>query len=389
MWNYDYSTTADSYAIESLPIEVHDFPRYSWRGVLIDSSRNYLHVNTILRVLDAMSYNKYNVLHWHVVDDQSWPIVSSAFPNCTLNGAYAPTAVYTHADVQKIVSHASARGIRVVLEFDMPAHANIWAACQADLVISCSGGQTLVDPTGPAYDALTALLKEFTAFFPDAFVHLGGDEVSNLNCWEQSSKVQAFMAAHGIADVNALRNYFELQVQSIAHSFGKQAIFWEEVFRGGYTLNETTVVNTWDTGDEVTKVVESGHRVLFNYGWYLDQQTPPGGTHYLWVDTWQNFYDNDPLDGTDLTPEQQKLIIGGEASQWGEQVNSLSIDTRMWPRGCAAAERLWSDKSVRDLTTAEGRIAHMACRLNQRGVHASPVRPAQDYGYCHLPYDPY
>lgn len=116
-----------------------------------DSSRHFLTVTAILRTLDAMSYNKYNVLHWHIIDDQSWPLITSTMPNCTINGAYVPEATYSHADVKRIVDYAAARGIRVLVEFDVPAHADVWGKCSPNLVISCPNGQTLVDPTGPVY----------------------------------------------------------------------------------------------------------------------------------------------------------------------------------------------------------------------------------------------
>lgn len=325
-------------------------------------------------------------MHWHVVDDNSWPLVSTTYPNFTAQGAYSDAEVYTHEDVQNIVQYAQDRGIRVVPEFDMPAHAAIWGAGYPDLVISCAAGQTLLDPTGPVYPVLRGLLKEFAPLFTTSdFIHLGGDEVHSFACWEQSPKVQAFMKAHGMTNVTQVRDYFQTQVQNIVIEAGHSTMFWEEVFDGGYHLNKSTVVNVWLSAAETAKVVQSGHRAVHSYGWYLDQQTPPGGTHYFWVDTWQNFYLNDPLLNSTLPPAQQALVLGGEASQWGEQVDSLSIETRMWPRACATAERLWSPATLRDTNAAAPRLAAQRCHMAQLGIRASPIRPGDSYGNCPFP----
>ncbi|CAE7940429.1 hexa1 [Symbiodinium sp. KB8] len=152
---------------------------------------------------------------------------------------------------------------------------------------------------------------------------------------------------------------------------------WEEVFNGNFSLHPNTVVNAWDGATTTNKAAQAGFFVVNNYGHYLDQQQPPGPSHYLWVDTWQNFYLNDPLDGTNLTPAQEKL--------WGEQVDATNIDSRMWPRACGGAERFWSPASYKDVTTAAFRLSNQRCRMVQRGVGAGPIRPAADYGYCFLP----
>lgn len=104
-------------------------------------------------------------------------------------------------------------------------------------------------------------------------------------------------------------------------------------------------------------------------------------------DTWINFYLNDPLVSAGLTPEQEKMVLGGEASQWGEQVDALAIDVRIWPRASATAERLWSAADVNDVATAKLRLSHFRCKMAQRGIHASPIQPASECGYCRLPYD--
>eukprot|EP01006_Ploeotia_vitrea_P015709 TRINITY_DN45879_c0_g1_i1.p1 TRINITY_DN45879_c0_g1~~TRINITY_DN45879_c0_g1_i1.p1 ORF type:complete len:573 (-),score=283.53 TRINITY_DN45879_c0_g1_i1:49-1737(-) len=373
------------YTVYNVPITVQDKPRFAWRGVLIDTSRHYLTVPTIMRTLEVMSWSKYNVLHWHLTDDNSFPLQSEKYPKFTEKGAYSPYEVYTIDDVTKIVSYAESLGITVVPELDMPAHAAVWGKAYPQTVCQCADGQTLLDPTGPAYPIIQGLVEEFKDAFSSPFIHFGGDEVHSFKCWDESENVTAFKKAHGFTTDAEVRNYFQTQVQKIAANVSKSPVFWEEVFDQGFTLQPDAIVNVWLSTDEVIKAIKAKHRVVSSYGWYLDQQNPPGGSHYLWEDTWQNFYLHDPIGNATLTPDELALALGGEASMWGEQVSSVNIWSRMWPRGLAAAERLWSPQNIRDINMASQRLAQQRCNLAQRGVGAGPIRPGNDYVNCLLP----
>lgn len=274
--------------------------------------------------------------------------MSEKYPKFSQLGAYAPDLVYNKDDIAAIVSYANDRGIVIVPELDMPAHAAVWGAAYPDLVVSCSGGQTLLDPTGSVYPVLADLIAEFSTLFGSAYVHLGGDEVDTLQCWNESASVQAFMASHGIANVTELRNYFQQQVQDVVVKAQKSTIFWEEVFDKGFDLQESTVVNVWLSSAETVSVVKAGYRAIHSYGWYLDQQTPPGGTHYFGQDTWMNceccaatvdrsmqcrmhlrdagvaVYMNDPIGNASLTAAEAARVLGGEGSMWGEQVSAAA-----------------------------------------------------------------
>lgn len=306
-----------TYGCASAPVVINDFPRWPWRAVLIDSSRHFLTPAAIKVTIDAMQSTKLNTIHWHLVDDNSWPLVSTTLPLMSVHGAYSPEATYTHEDITELVSYAADRGIRIVPEFDMPAHASIWGAGASStpharnpcgrapssrptqthralkigypqFTISCSDGQTLLNPVPAAglYDAIDGLLSEFLPLFHSAdFVHFGGDEVQNLQCWNESAQVQAFMAANGLADVNAVRNFFETQIQSIAAKHNASSMFWEEVFDKNYSLLPESIVDVWLSFDEVEAALKAGHRIVNSFGLYLDQQDPFGPQHYFWADT--------------------------------------------------------------------------------------------------------
>lgn len=386
LFNY-VAEAAPLYQLTGTPVSIVDFPRWQWRGLLLDSSRHFLTTSAIKVTLDAMAYTKLNTMHWHIVDDNSWPLRSVRYPNFANAGAYAPAATYSHADIQDIVQYAADRGIRVVPELDMPAHADIWGAGYPELIISCPNGQSLLNPTddGGVYDTVDGLLQEFVPLFKVDFIHFGGDEVQDLTCWNESAEVQAFMKSKGIPTVDALRNYFQTKIQNIALKYSLASMFWEEVYDDGYTVLPTSVVDIWLSYDEVSKATAAGRRIISSFGYYLDQQQPYGGTHYFWADTWQNFFLNDATNGTGLTPAQEALILGGSLSQWGEQVDSANIQSRIWPRAAGGAERFWSSRTLRDVSVEEGRLEHFRCHLIQRGIGAGPIRPSSVYGYCPLP----
>lgn len=377
------------YYIGNVPVTIEDSPRFSWRGLLIDSARHYLDVNTILRAIEAMSYAKLNVLHWHAVDAQSFPVISSSYPLLS-KGAYAPSATFSHADISQIVSFAKSRGIRVVVEFDMPGHAaswgvgypNITAVCPASL--SANINNVPLNPTIPfTYQVISGLFTEMTApgLFDDQYLHIGGDEVVT-SCWTGDPAIAAWMASHGF-NTQQLEQYFETQVQQIVASLGKTPIVWQEIFQNGITLPQGAIVEVWKDHPTLQSVINAGYHALYAAGNYLDQQIPnPSQTFYEWVDTWKNFYTNDPLTGISGSEQTLALVLGGEAAMWGEQVDSLNFDSRVWPRASAVAERLWSPATVTDLSSATARLAQFRCTsLAQRGIGAGPIQP----DYCPLP----
>ena len=385
------TTPVNSYFLPGVPLFVSDFPRFPWRGLLVDTARHFLDVPTLKRAIDGLSFAKLNVLHWHTVDAQSFPIVSSSFPRLS-QGAYAPAATFSHADVSDVVQYAKARGVRVVAEFDIPGHAASWGVGYPNLTAVCPSSlagninNVPLDPTQPfTYQVLAGLFGEMTqqGLFTDQYLHVGGDELVT-SCWTQDPAIAAWMKANGMTTGTQLEQFFETKLMGILAGLGKTPVFWQEVFQAGITgLPSDSIFEVWKDHPTLQSVITSGYRGIYAAGNYLDQQIPnPNQTWYEWVDTWKNFYANDPYTGINASPSQLANIIGGEAAMWGEQVDSVNFDSRVWPRASAVAERLWSDRSVNDVTTATPRLAAFRCTsLAQRGIGAGPISP----GYCPLP----
>ncbi|KAK4884746.1 hypothetical protein RN001_001017 [Aquatica leii] len=359
---------------------IFDYPRYQHRGVLVDTSRHYIPVSKLLKTLDALSYNKLNVFHWHITDDQSFPYISKTYPELSQQGAYLPTYVYTQQDVAQIINYAAARGIRVIAEFDTPGHTRSWGQAFPELLSPCyrnnvsTGQYGPMDPTKNfTYEFMENLLTEIVDVFPDNFLHLGADEVE-FECWQSNPEITAFMQTHNISSYVELESYYIQKIIDMSDKLKATSIVWEEVFTNGVQLPNRTIVHVWKGGWELTMnaVTNSGFQTLLSSCWYLDHLSGGGD--------WTKYYDCEPtkFKGSD---EQKKLVIGGEACMWAEVVNEYNIESRMWPRASAAAEKLWSVKDADTSSQAGHRLEEHTCRMNKRGIGAQPPNGS---GFCEL-----
>merc|ERR1719186_1275410 len=230
--------------------EILDSPRFSHRGVMLDTSRHYIAKSVLLHNLDLMEMSKFNVFHWHITDDPSFPFVSKTFPNLSLAGAFnSNDAVYTPEDVAEIVEYARLRGIRVLSEFDTPAHTSFGHG-HPDLLTECYEGDKPngmlgpIDPTkDQVYDFLQKFFQEVVTVFPDKFLHLGGDEVG-FGCWESNPMITDFMTKNNITgDYSKLLSVYFQKLQDIVSSF--PTIVWHEVFDNNVVLKNDTIIHVW------------------------------------------------------------------------------------------------------------------------------------------------
>jgi len=371
---------------------VVDAPRFAHRGALVDTSRHFLPVPTLYAFIDAMAMNKLNVFHWHIVDDNSFPWVSTTFPALSVQGAWGGFASYTYspADVAAVIAYAQARGVRTVVELDTPGHTQSWGKGQPDLLTPCykdgtpDGSFGPVDPTrDTTWSFLAALFAEAARVFPDDYMHIGGDEV-DFSCWASNPGVVTWMAAHGMAgNFSALESYYVQRVLDLVTGLGKRAVGWEELFDNRLALPPNAIVNVWKYHNsptappptaptwqsEIANVTLAGYPALLSSPWYLNV--------IAYGIDWPQFYEAEPTNFTG-TPAQKALVIGGELSMWGEWVDETNLISRTWPRGGAVAERLWSAEGVRDIASATARLGDQRCRMLARGLPAGPLGPS----YC-------
>jgi hexosaminidase len=362
--------TPDGFSVPVVTID--DEPRFPWRGLMIDAGRHFQPMDVIERNLDGMEAVKMNVFHWHLSEDQGFRAESKAYPLLTgkgSNGAY-----YTQAQMREIVGYARDRGIRVVPEFDMPCHTTAWFVGYPDLA-SGKGPYTIetkwgifdpaMNPTREStFNFIGKFIGEMTTIFPDAYFHVGGDECNGKE-WDANPRIKEFMRAHGLKDNAALQSYFTARVQKLVAAHHRIMEGWDEVLAPD--TPKDVVIQSWRGPKSLAAAARQGNRGLLSTGYYVDLNQS-AAEHYL----------ADPLagDGASLTDEEKKRVLGGEAAMWSEFTTSEIIDSRIWPRTAAIAERLWSAQDVHDVDSMYARMAVVSDKLESYGLtHQSSTRP--------------
>ena len=354
--------TGEGFAVQAVSID--DSPRFPWRGLMIDVGRHFIPLDVLKRNLDGMAAVKLNVFHWHLSENQGFRVESRKFPKLTAVGSDG--LFYTQSEVRDLIAYAHARGIRVVPEFDMPGHSTAWFVGHPELAsgpgpyeIERKWGvfDPAIDPTREeTYKFLDAFIGEMAGLFPDQFFHIGGDEVNGKQ-WDANPKIQQFMHAHNLKNNNDLQAYFNQRVQKIVSKHGKTMLGWDEILRPD--LPNSIVIQSWRGPDSLARAAKQGYRGLLSSGYYVDLMWS-AERHYL----------TEPLSGAaaNLSPEEQKRILGGEACMWSEYVSPENIDSRIWPRTAAIAERLWSPQETRDVNSMYRRLADESQRLEWLGL---------------------
>jgi hexosaminidase len=344
-------------------VKIQDQPRFPWRGLLIDVARHFEPIEVLKRNLDAMAAVKMNVLHWHLTEDQGFRVESKKYPK--LHQLGSDGNYYTQEQVKDVIAYARDRGIRVVPEFDIPGHSTSWLVGYPELG-SAPGPYTIerrpgifepaLDPTREeVYKVLEGFLSEMAALFPDAYLHIGGDENEGKQ-WDRNPAIQSFMKAKGIKDNHALQAYFNTRLLKILQKNGKKMIGWDEVLQP--ELPKDIVIHSWRGTAALAEAARKGYDGILSNGYYIDL-IQPASFHYA----------SDPLpaDST-LTPAEAKHVLGGEATMWAEWVTHETIDSRIWPRTAAVAERLWSPRTVTDVSDMYRRLAVISLQLEELGL---------------------
>jgi hexosaminidase len=354
--------TPQGFAIPAIGIQ--DKPRFPWRGLMIDSGRHFMPMEVIKRNLDGMAAVKLNVFHWHLSDNQGFRVESKRFPK--LHEMGSDGLYYTQADVREIIAYARDRGIRVVPEFDMPGHSTAWFPGYPELA-SLPGPYSVerkwgvfdpaMDPSREGtYKFLDEFIGEMAALFPDQFFHIGGDEVNGKQ-WDANPKIHQFMQSHALKRNDDLQAYFNQRVQKIVEKHGKTMEGWDEILRPD--LPKSIVIQSWRGQKSLADAARQGYRGLLSSGYYLDLMTSAA-----------SHYEVDPfVDGAaSLSDDDKQKILGGEACMWAEYVSAENVDSRIWPRAAAVAERLWSPQSVTDVNSMYQRLDEISDWLDAYGL---------------------
>jgi hexosaminidase len=412
------------------PVSIKDKPLYPVRGIMIDSGRNFLSKKKILEQIDGMALSKLNVLHWHIVDSQSWPLEVAAYPEMTQD-AYSPNEVFSKAALKEIISYAADRAVRVLPEIDMPGHASSgWKQIDED-ILTCQDSwwsnddwplHTGVEPNpgqldilnNKTYEVTGKVYKEMAEIFPDNWFHVGGDELF-ANCNNFSALGLAWFESG-----KSMGDLYQYWVDHAIPNFKKQAnktlVMWEDVKLSADVaatgeVPKDIILQAWNNGlDHISNLTGQGYKVIvsssdFMYldcgygGWvgndprYNVMTNPDASTgtpNFNWgagggswcspYKTWQRIYDFDFT--LNLTDTQKALVQGAIAPLWSEQVDDVVVSQKMWPRAAALAELVWSgnrdENGNKRTTELTQRILNFREYLVANGVQASPLMPK----YC-------
>lgn len=350
-------------------IQIDDSPRFPWRGLMIDSGRHFIPLDVIKRNLDGMEAVKLNVFHWHLSDDQGFRVESIKHPLLHQDGSDG--LYYTQSQIRDVIEYARGRGIRVVPEFDMPCHTTSWFVGYPQLSsgkgpyrIERTWGifDPAIDPTrDSSYAFLDSFIGEMTGLFPDAYFHIGGDECTG-KAWDANPVIQSFMRDHQIKSNAELQAYFTAKVQKIVAKHGKVMEGWDEVLQPG--TPKDVIIQSWRGQESLADAARRGYSGLLSFGYYIDLNQS-AAQHYA----------VDPLGAVaaSLNTEEKQRILGGEAAIWSEYVSPETIDSRIWPRTAAIAERLWSPQEVQDVESMYRRMAVVSQKLEYLEIQPRAV----------------
>ena len=382
-------------------VRIQDWPRFAWRGFMLDCARNFFRVEFIEKLLDLAALHKLNVFHWHLTDDQAWRLEIASKPELTGQGAFRQDlryeiewkkgGFYTRADVTRVVEYAAARHIMVVPEIETPGHSTALLASHPEF--SCKGAS---DPSvcfkpedhyGIFEDILCAgndrvlafmdeVLDDVCAMFPGEYVHMGGDEAPKarwLSCPACKSRMDALgmHSESGQYEPECLQAWFMGKMDEMLTRHGKRMIGWDEVLEG--SIRKDTLIMSWRGTEPGVRAASFGYDVVMcpqTKACYLDHKQfdvaeEPG---HLGVCTLKNSYSFDPIpDG--LREEEAAHILGGQANLWSELLYfGRQAEYMLFPRLCALSEVFWSPRGKRDFDDFSARLAVHIRRLDMLDV---------------------
>ncbi len=376
-------------------VSITDYPRFKWRGLLIDPARHFIPKYDVMRFIDAMALHKFNRLHIHFTDGQGWRIDIKRYPLLTEIGSRWHNSMdqkedlgriyggyYTQEDIRELVQYGAERYVTLIPEIEMPFHAGAAITSYPKLGFNPENlaklpidqrrkkAGNLVVPRPYTVTFMKNVLNEVMQMFPSSYIHIGGDE-AHTNSWATVPEMQKQMKNLNLADVHELHSWFIKQMDAHLTKHGRKMVGWDEILQGG--LAEGATVMSWRGMSGGIEAARSGHDVLMaptshTYFDYSQGQTEPkafGGS----VITLEKVYTFEPIPG-ELSDEQAKHILGGQAQLWGELISDEHHrEYQTYPRACALIETIWSLRENRNYDQFMKRLRSHLKRLDAAGIH--------------------
>ena len=371
-------------------VKINDYPKFKWRGLLLDCCRHFMSIDFVKRYIDLLAYHKMNVLHWHLTEDQGWRIEIDKYPKLTDVGAWRKEkdgsiygGFYTKEQIKEVVNYAYKRGVNIVPEIELPGHCV--AALAAYPEYSCTGGPFEVEKdwgvfkdiycagNDSTFVFLENVLDEIIELFPSKYIHIGGDEAPKYR-WENCSKCKKRIKDENIQDTHELQSYFIQRIENYINGKGKKLIGWDEILEGGLANDAT--VQSWRGFEGALEAVKTGHDAIVS----------PTSHAYFDYDLdlidLEKVYNFDPIPAG-VPSDKEKHIIGGECNMWTERAPQITIDSKVFPRLLAMSEVLWDYPIIRDYNLFYERVQAHYKRLDVLGVNygleTKPIAISSEY----------
>ena len=383
--------------------EITDYPRFAWRGLMLDVSRHFFTKDEVKQYIDQMVRFKFNILHMHLTDDEGWRVEIKSLPRLTTVGAYnvkktgqfgtftVPTpdeprtygGYYTQDDIKELVAYGKKNFLNIMPEIDVPGHS--LAAVVSYPSLSCTPGadkyqvrsgetlkqdNTLNPASENTYLFLDKVVTEVSQLFPFGYMHMGGDECDK-EWWAKSDSVTALMKRENLKTYEEVQSYFEKRLEKIVESKGKKFMGWDEILEGG--LGPDAAVMSWRGVQGGISAAKMGHEVVmspttFAYLDYMQSDRVNEPHVYATLRLNKTYSFNPVPDSVDA-----KLILGGQANLWTEQVfNFRQVDYMTWPRGFAIAEDVWSPLAKKNWATFFPKVEKEFARFDEADIKYAP-----------------
>ena len=371
-------------------VKINDYPKFKWRGLLLDCCRHFMSIDFVKRYIDLLAYHKMNVLHWHLTEDQGWRIEIDKYPKLTDVGAWRKEkdgsiygGFYTKEQIKEVVNYAYKRGVNIVPEIELPGHCV--AALAAYPEYSCTGGPFEVEKdwgvfkdiycagNDSTFVFLENILDEIIELFPSKYIHIGGDETPKYR-WKNCKRCNKRIKDENLENTHELQSYFIQRIEDYISSKGKKLIGWDEILEGGLANDAT--VQSWRGFEGALEAVKTGHDAIVS----------PTSHAYFDYDLdlidLEKVYNFDPIPAG-VPSDKEKHIIGGECNMWTERAPQITIDSKVFPRLLAMSEVLWDYPIIRDYNLFYERVQAHYKRLDVLGVNygleTKPIAISSEY----------
>ncbi len=400
-------TTVFNDAIAKTPftfpcLTINDAPRFNYRGMHLDVCRHFFPVSFVKKYIDLIALHKFNTFHWHLTDDQGWRIEIKKYPLLTtigskrketMEGSYSKKprtfdatpygGFYTQEEIRDVIKYAQKKFVTIIPEIEMPGHA--LAALSAYPNLSCDSSkkyeaattwgvfEDVFCPKEETFEFIDGVLTEVAALFPSKYIHIGGDECPKA-AWKRSDFCQDLMKREGLKNEEELQSYFIRRVEKILTGKGKKLLGWDEILEGGLSPNAS--VMSWRGTKGGIEAAKLGHDVIMTPGKpvYFDHAQADASTEPLSIgglNTLEHVYNYEPLP-TELTEAEQKSVLGAQGNVWTEYITEPSrVEYMAFPRVCALAEVLWSNKEQKNYPDFTRRLSTHVQRLANKNVNFS------------------